>query len=145
MCPLPANWTAIVGEAMKARPLLDLPRKFSLPCVPQSVIEFTSISKDPNAGPKDLAAPIEADPALTSDLLRQVNSTATGLPRKVASIPQAINLLGLRRTKTLVLTSALHAATRSTSSRLINLLQFQKENRIRADFARRTAAAIGAE
>ena len=145
MCPLPTNWSEIVGEAMQARPLLDLPRRFNLPCAPQSVIEFTSIAKDPNAGPKELAAPIEADPALTSDLLRQVNSTAVGLQRTVASISQAINLLGLRRTKTLVLTSALQSATRSTSSRLINLILFQKENRIRATFARRMAEAIGAD
>lgn len=139
------NWTEIVAKAMSARPVLELPRNFKLPCVPQSVIEFTAISKDLDAGPKELAAPIEVDAVLTSGLLRQVNSAATGLRQPVVSVKQAINLLGPRRTKTLVLTVALQAATSGVQSRLINITQFQNTNRMRAVFARHAALAIGAD
>lgn len=142
---MPPDWNEIVDNAIAARPQLELPRNFKLPCIPQSVIEFTAISKDPDAGPKDLAAPIEVDAALTSGLLRQVNSTAVGVRQQVTSIKQAINLLGSRRTKTLVLTSALQSATSATYSRLVNTAQFQKTNRIRAVFAKRMATAIGVE
>lgn len=139
------NWDQIAETAVANRPRLDLPRNFKLPCVPQSVIEFTAISKDPNAGPKELAAPIEVDVALTSGLLRQVNSTAVGVRQAVVSVKQAINLLGPRRTKTLVLTTALQSATAGINSRLLNTTQFQKTNRWRAAFARRAALSIGAD
>ncbi len=43
------NWTEIVERAIAARLPLDLPRNIKLPCLPQSVIEFTSISNDPTA------------------------------------------------------------------------------------------------
>lgn len=140
-----ANWTNIVKEALRTRPQLELPRRLKLPVLPQSVVEFTAIAENPQAGPRELAAPIEADSALTSELLRQVNSVGTGLRQRVASIPQAINLFGPRRTKTLVLTCALQTATSEMKSRLINAMQFQKENRIRAIFARETAREIGVD
>ncbi len=140
-----ANWTNLVQDALRTRPQFELPRRLKLPVLPQSVVEFTSIAENPQAGPQELAAPIEADSGLTSELLRQVNSVGTGLRQRVASIPQAINLFGPRRTKTLVLTCALQTATSGMKSRLINAMQFQKENRIRAIFARETAREIGVD
>ena len=137
------DWNSLVQNAMKVRPQLDLPRRLKLPVLPQSVVEFTAISEKPDVGPQELAAPIEADSALTSELLRQVNSVGTGLRQRVSSVAQAINLFGPRRTKTLVLTCALQTATAGMKSQLINATQFQKENRIRAIFARE--AARGAE
>ncbi|MEK6257851.1 MAG: HDOD domain-containing protein [Planctomycetota bacterium] len=142
---MPTDWSGLVQKAMETRPLLDLPRDLKLPSLPQSVIEFTAVANDPTAGPKELAAPIEADSALTSELLRQVNSAAMGLRRIVVSIPQAVNLLGPRRTKTLVLTSALQTSTARTKSRLINITQFRNENRARAVFARKAAQGFGAD
>lgn len=139
------DWAKIVGDAMQNRPQLELPRRLKLPVLPQSVVEFTSIAENPDAGPQQLAAPIESDAALTSELLRQVNSVATGLRSRVASISQAINLFGPRRTKTLVLTCALQTATAGMKSRLINATQIQKENRIRAIFARETAQSMGVD
>ena len=139
------DWVGIVRNAMQSRPALELPRRLKLPVVPQSVSEFTAVAEDPIAGPRDLAAPIEADSALTLELLRQVNSAALGLRQQVVSVPQAINLLGPRRTKTLVLTSALQTATSKTTSRLINTTLFQRENRIRAAFAREAAKEIGCD
>ena len=133
------DWSGIVREALRTRPPLDLPRRLKLPVLPQSVVEFTAISEKPDVGPQELAAPIEADSALTSELLRQVNSVGTGLRQRVSSVAQAINLFGPRRTKTLVLTCALQTATAGIRSQLINATQFQKENRMRAIFARETA------
>ncbi len=142
---MPGMLSEIVNQVLTKRPALNLPRSFKLPCLPQSVAKFISISNDANAGARELAAPLEADSALTAALLRQVNSPAMGVRQAVASVPQAINLLGLRRTKNLVLASALQAATEKMSSRLINNTWFQKDNRARAAFARRTALEIGAD
>jgi len=140
---MPVNWIDLVQEAMRTRPSLELPRNFKLPSLPQAVIEFTAIANDPNAGPKELAAPIESDAVLTSELLRHVNSLAMGLRWNVISVPQAVNLLGPRRTKTLVLTSALQSTSSRTASRLINVAQFRRENRLRAVFAGKAAQESG--
>ncbi|HEY4259896.1 MAG TPA: HDOD domain-containing protein [Schlesneria sp.] len=140
---MPSHWNEIVDAAVAVRPQLELPRNFRLPCIPQSVIEFTAISKDPEAGPKELAAPIEVDAALTSGLLRQVNSTAVGVRQQVTSVRQAVNLLGSRRTKTLVLTTALQSASSTVFSRLVNSAQFQKANRMKAFFAQQMARQLG--
>ncbi len=137
------NWTEVVRIALKTRPQLELPRRLKLPVLPQSVVEFTAIAENTEASPQELAAPIEADSALTAELLRQVNSIGTGLRQQVASVSQAITLFGPRRTKTLVLTCALQAATSGVKSRLVNAIQFQKENRVRAVFARETARELG--
>lgn len=139
------SWSEIVRDALKCPPPLELPRRLKLPVLPQAVVEFTSLAENPDAGPNQLAAPIEADAALTSELLRQVNSVGVGLRQRVVSVAQAIALFGPRRTKTLVLTCALQSATSRMKSRLINAIQFQKENRIRAIFARETAREIGAD
>lgn len=139
---MPVNWSEIARDALRCRPTLELPRRLKLPVVPQSIIKFTALAEQPDAGPQQLAAPIEADAALTSELLRQVNSVGIGLRQRVASVAQAIALFGSRRTKTLVLSCALQAASSEMKSRLVNATQFQKENRIRAVFARETAREI---
>lgn len=139
------NWSEIVQCAISAQLPLDLPRVIKLPCLPQSVIEFTSISNDPAAGPNELAKAVQSDSALTAALLKQVNSTAVGLRHRVASVAQAITLLGTRRTKNLVLASALQAATARIQSVLICNTRFQAENRMRATFACRVAGQIGAD
>jgi len=124
---------------------LELPRRLKLPVLPQSVIAFTEIVEDLDAGPQQLAAPLESDASLTAELLRQINSAAVGLKQKVASVTQAINLMGRRRTKMLVLTSAIQQATKDSASRLIHTSQFQRDNYVRAMFARETAYSIGAD
>lgn len=139
------NWAELVSDLLKSRPQIELPRRLKLPVLPQSVVEFTAIAEKPEARSQELAAPIEADSALTSELLRQVNSVGVGLRQRVVSVTQAINLFGPRRTKTLVLCCALQTATSNIKPQLLNVVQFQKENRIRAIFARETAREIGCD
>lgn len=139
------NWTEIVKHAIEERSPLEFPSHIKLPCLPQSVIEFTSISNDPAAGPKELAKAIQSDSALTAAILKQVNSITVGLGRRVVSVSQAITLLGTRRTKNLVLASALQSATARIQSPLISNARFQAENRVRATFADRLVRQLGAD
>lgn len=73
---------------------------YSLPTVAMQVLELT---KNPTVDAHLLKACIENDPALTTKLLRVVNSSLFGLSRKVVDLGQALALLGTKPLKLLVL------------------------------------------
>lgn len=73
---------------------------YSLPAVAMEVLELT---KQPEVDVRALKACIENDPALTSKVLRVVNSSLFGLASEVSNLQQAISLLGLKPLKLLVL------------------------------------------
>jgi len=73
---------------------------YSLPAVALQVLELT---EQPRIDARELKQCIERDPALTSKLLRVVNSSLFGLSRQVSDLNQAIALLGIRPLKLLVL------------------------------------------
>ena len=77
-----------------------------LPAMPQSAIHIIELSRDPGIGPAEFAVPIEADPGLTGQVLRFVNSSYFGFRHQVASVKSAITLVGVRTIKNFALWSA---------------------------------------
>src|SRR5687768_15634427 len=75
-------------------------RLYSLPVVAMRVLELTT---SPTVNVKALKDCIENDPALTSKVLRVVNSSLFGLSREVTNLNQALALLGTTPLKLLVL------------------------------------------
>ena len=75
-------------------------RLYSLPVVAMRVLELTT---SPTVNVKALKDCIENDPALTSKVLRVVNSSLFGLSREVTNLNQALALLGITPLKLLVL------------------------------------------
>lgn len=73
---------------------------YSLPVVAMRVLELTN---HPKVDAKALKECIENDPALTTKILRVVNSSLFGLSREVSDLNQAIALLGTKPLKLLVL------------------------------------------
>jgi HD-like signal output (HDOD) protein/GGDEF domain-containing protein len=73
---------------------------YSLPAVAIEVLELTSL---PRIDTRALKAAIEKDPALTTKVLRVVNSSLFGLSREVRDLNQALALLGTKPLKLLVL------------------------------------------
>jgi len=73
---------------------------YSLPAVAMQVLELT---RNPQVDSHALKACIENDPALTSRILRVVNSSLYGLSRDVSDLNQALALLGTKPLKLLVL------------------------------------------
>jgi HD-like signal output (HDOD) protein len=76
----------------------------TLPEVTLRVIELVESSK---STAQDLHRVISCDPALTSRILKVVNSAFYGLPRQVGSIERAIVLLGLNAIKNIAIASSL--------------------------------------
>ncbi len=77
-----------------------------LPALPQSAIRLLELSQDPDNGPTEFAVPIEADPGLTGQVLRFVNSSYFGFSREISSVKLAITLVGIRTIKNFALWSA---------------------------------------
>lgn len=73
---------------------------YSLPAVAMKVLKLTA---SPKVDIRELKTCIENDPALTSRILRVVNSSLFGLPREISDLNQALALLGIKPLKLLVL------------------------------------------
>lgn len=73
---------------------------YSLPAVAVEVLELAS---DAKADARKLKECIERDPALTTKILRIVNSSLFGLAQQVSDLNQALALLGMKPLKLLVL------------------------------------------
>jgi HD-like signal output (HDOD) protein len=91
----------------------------ALPSLPAAALRVLQLTRDNDLSLDELAGTIASDPALSSRILRAVNSTFYGLPQKVASVQQAVALLGIQSVRTLVLGFSLAGsmkAKRSASS-----------------------------
>jgi HD-like signal output (HDOD) protein len=73
---------------------------YSLPAVAMEILELAS---DAKADARKLKECIERDPALTTKILRVVNSSLFGLAQQVSDLNQALALLGMKPLKLLVL------------------------------------------
>jgi len=68
-----------------------------LPAFSSTVVRLSQLVNDSEAGPGEFEAVVQADMALTANLLRMANSAYFGLSRRIASVREAITLLGVRR------------------------------------------------
>ncbi|WP_437187011.1 protein kinase domain-containing protein [Planctomicrobium sp. SH668] len=110
---------------------------------PQSVIDFSVKARQPDVKIRELAIIVDCEPALTTELLRNVNSCVRGLRHKVDSVTQAITLLGIPSSTTILLTSALSNAMSQVESMLLPTADFRRETVERSIFAREVAKVMG--
>jgi len=79
----------------------------SLPVLPAVFTELTAELRSPNASVRAIAGILSRDVGLTAGILKLVNSSFFGIPRRIASTEQAITLLGLETVRSLVLSHSL--------------------------------------
>lgn len=108
-----------------------------LPNVPEVVRELIMALDNPNAKYSEIAAKVSKDQTLSLKVLRVVNSAYFGLSRKVASIEEAVVMLGMERLKTLVIASGFANSVASVEG--INLKQFWAETFRIAEMAKSMA------
>lgn len=75
----------------------------ALPTVPGSFKSISSFLEKPSVSLDKIGYLISQDPALTTKILKMVNSAAYGFPGRISSIPHAVMLLGLNVVKGLLL------------------------------------------
>ena len=138
-------WEDLRQEIFSTATACRLPSQVKLPVVPQAVVRFSHLAEHPEANIAKLAETLETDSSLTTELLRHVNSSAMGLKQRISSVRQAIAAVGIRRSRTLVLTAALKTALGGYSSPLLPAARFQADGLEKALFAREMAKQFGWE
>ncbi len=78
-----------------------------LPSIPKLVQELIESFDNPNANLNNIAAKIALEPVLTAKVLRVANSAHFGLPRQVASVQDAVIIMGFPAVRTLVMASGM--------------------------------------
>lgn len=107
-----------------------------LPALPQSAIRLIELSQDPSNGPSEFSKPIEADAGLMGQVLRFVNSSYFGFSREIASVKQAIALVGVRTIKNFALWSAVFSLIPNPKFGPFDLKNLWQDSLRRAVFAR---------
>lgn len=74
----------------------------TLPKFPENIAEIEKLLNDPDSKMSAIAAHISNDVALTTDLLKLVNSAAFSLAKKCTSITEAVKMIGIRGIKNLL-------------------------------------------
>jgi HD-like signal output (HDOD) protein len=88
---------------MNARVLESIKKSAAVPSMPQVVLRFLEIMRDPNFDYADLVKVLSTDAGTVSEILRLANSALFGVRNKVVSPKQALTLLGPKRTRSLLL------------------------------------------
>ncbi len=133
----------MAGRDVSRVDLEELLSAGQLPAMPQSALRILEISRDADAGPAELAVPVEADPGLTVQVLRFVNSSYFGFRHEISNVKQAIALVGMRTVKNFALYNAVFSLIPNPRCGQFDLMKLWQDSLRRALFARRMAGILG--
>jgi len=134
----------LMGQSNSGVPSLQkVVAEAQLPALPQSAICLLELSQNPENGPVEFAAPIEADPGLTGQVLRFVNSSYFGFAREVSSVRTAISVVGVRTIKNFALWSAVFSLVPNPNCGLFQLKSLWQDSLRRGLFARAMSRLLG--
>lgn len=88
----------------------------SLPSLPATVSKVMAITADPESSAKDLVQAILPDPAMCATIIKFANSAFFGIPRDVATMEKAINVLGFNEVHNIVLGKAVFNSFKEINS-----------------------------
>jgi len=77
-----------------------------LPALPATVLRVMQLTDDPKAGASDVARALASDQALAVRVLKLANSAFYGASRRIATVSEAVVILGLRTTRNLAMATS---------------------------------------
>ncbi len=122
-----------------------LERVRKLPGLPATVLEVLRLLADDDAMLDHVARAIAKDPALAARILRVANSPFYGLARTIASVKDAITVIGLRNARTLVTSAAVMNRFAALDAEFFEARAFWRHAVAVACCARRIARTAGAD
>jgi HD-like signal output (HDOD) protein len=81
-----------------------------LPTMPEVLVRLNEVLASPEAGIPDVARVVAADPSVSANLLRIVNSAYYGLQVRVSSVNLAISVMGFNMTRKVAMKAAVFSA-----------------------------------
>lgn len=113
-----------------------------LPSPTGVAMEILRLTSDERATIEAISSVVQSDPALAGRMLKLVNSPFTGVVRRIASVPDAVKLLGLRTIRGLALGLSLVTSHRRGGCRAFDYEAFWSESLARAVAARQLAIRL---
>ena len=77
-----------------------------LPALPSAVLRVMQLTDDPKASAGDVARALASDQALATRVLKLANSAFYGASRRIATISEAVVILGMRTTRNLTMATS---------------------------------------
>lgn len=112
-----------------------------IPPRPELLVAFLEEANQSAPNHAKLGQIVQRDPALSAGLLKSVNAPMFGLRQKVASVPQAISLLGLRSVRSLVMALSVRGCFKVKDKKFIE--GFWEASVQRATVCGQIARAVG--
>lgn len=113
-----------------------------LPSLPEIYLRVSEQLEDDSASVQQIGSTVQNDPAITTRVLKMVNSAYYGLPNQVASIAQAVSLLGRERLKHILIGSVLRGVFSSNDNPAFSMQVFWQHSIKTAIIARQLAGHV---
>ena len=88
-----------------------------IPAMPNVIVKALGIIKDDSTGTKELSEIMAYDQALTSQVLKLVNSAYYGFAQEITSVGKALALLGMTQTRNIIIAVAMKPMLTSQGGR----------------------------
>ncbi len=92
-----------------------------LPALPTVVMQVVQATEKDTATTTEIEGLLSADAAITTKLLKVVNSAYFGLPRQIVNVNQTIAILGMHQVRNLVMSIGVLNALNSPSPRVVEV------------------------
>lgn len=96
--------------------------------LPDVYMRVRQIVNDPEASMADVAKAISIDPAMTARVLKVVNSTFYGFPKKVETVGLAVSILGMQPIHDMVLATSVTSAFSRMSQEIMQMGVFWRNS-----------------
>lgn len=102
---------------MAINPAQVLEQIKEIPAMPNVIVKALGVIKDDQSGTKELSAIMSYDQALTSQVLKLVNSAYYGFAQEITSVNKALALLGMTQTRNIIIAVAMKPMLTSQGGR----------------------------
>ena len=113
-----------------------------LPSLPEIYLRVSEQLEDESSTVQQIGDTVQNDPAITTRILKMVNSAYYGMPNEVASVSQAVSLLGRERLKHILIGSVLRGVFSEQENPAFSMQVFWQHSIKTAIIARHLAPQI---
>ncbi len=92
-----------------------------LPALPSVVLQIVQATEQETVTTNEIEGLLSKDPAITTKLLKVVNSAYFGLPRQIVNVNQTIAILGMHQVRSLVMSIGVLNVLNSSSPRIVEV------------------------